>query len=111
MTGEEAWASFFAYASNPDYKDLISKLAMEREEIKMAEEMLQSISKDEIERARFRSRRMFQMDQEHDRVIAQREGRAEGRAEVAGKLKSAKALSNEEIAQFTGLPLSEVENL
>ncbi|MCL2661804.1 MAG: hypothetical protein FWE83_00535 [Oscillospiraceae bacterium] len=89
----------------------------------MAEEMLQTISKDEIERARFRSRRIFQMDQQHDRIVAQREGKAEGLAEgkaeglaegkieIALKLKRAKALSNEEISQFTGLSLSEVEEL
>ena len=123
MTGEEAWASFFAYASDPDYKDLINKLISERKEIKMAEEMLQTISKDEIERARFLSRRKFQMDQQHDRIVAQREGRAEGlaegraegeakgKAEVALKLKIAKALTNEEIAQFTGLSLSDVVKL
>ena len=48
-------------------------------EIKMAEEMLQTISQDEIE--------------------------------IALKLKRAKALSNEDISQFTGLSLSEVEEL
>ena len=30
MTGEEAWATFFAYASEPDYKDLINKLVTEK---------------------------------------------------------------------------------
>ena len=127
MTGEEAWASFFAYASNPDYKDLISKLVTERKEIKMAEEMLHTISKDEIERARFRSRHMFQMDLQDGLLTARGEGRAEGlaegeakgeakgraegKAEIALKLRNAKALSNEEISQFTGLSLSEVEKL
>ena len=115
MTGEEAWASFFAYASDPDHRELINKLTAERKEIKMAEEMLQTLSKDEIERAHYRSRRMFEMDQQHNRIIAQREGRAEGRAEgkaeVALKLKTAKALSDEEIAQYTGLSLSEVQKL
>jgi len=131
MTGEEAWASFFAYASDPDHRELISKLVVERKEIKMAEEMLQTLSKDEIEQARFRSRRMFEMDQQHNRIIAQREGRAEGiaegkaegraegmaegeaksRFEIALKLKKANTLSNEEISQFTGLSLSEIEEL
>jgi len=115
MTGEEAWASFFAYASDPNHRELINKLIAEREEIKMAEEMLQTISQDEIERAHFRSRRMFQMDQQHDRIIAQQEGeakgRAEGIAEIALKLKRAKTMSNEEISKITGLSLSEVIKL
>ena len=89
----------------------------------MAEEMLQTISKDEIERARFRSRRMFQMDLQDGLLTARGEGLAEGEAkgraegeakgkiEIALKLKKAKALTNKEIAKFTGLSLSEVEEL
>jgi predicted transposase/invertase (TIGR01784 family) len=68
MTGEEAWAAFFAYASDPKYKDLIGKLVVERKEIDMAREILQNISQDEIERARFRSRRMFEMDMPIDDI-------------------------------------------
>ena len=47
----------------------------------MAKELLQTISKDEIERAHFRSRRMFLMDMEHNLIAAKDEGREEGREE------------------------------
>ena len=89
--------------------------------------MLHTISQDEIERARFLSRRKFQMDQQHDRIIAQTEGRAKGlaegraeglaegeaksKAEIALKLKNANALSYEEISKYTGLSLSDVKEL
>jgi predicted transposase/invertase (TIGR01784 family) len=78
MTGEEMWSAFFAYASDRKYNRLLKEMIAAKEEIKMASELLQTISKDEIERAHFRSRRMFQMDMEHGRLVARDEGRAEG---------------------------------
>ena len=49
----------------------------------MARVLLKSISKDERERAHFRSRRMFETDMESNRIIAEERGekRAEKRAE------------------------------
>ena len=47
----------------------------------MAKELLQSISKNENERAKFRARRKFQMDNEHNLIVARDEGRDEGRDE------------------------------
>jgi len=118
MTGEEAWASFFAYASDPDYRDLISKLITERKEIKMAEEMLHTISKDEIERARFRSRHMFQMDLQDGLLTARGEGLAEGLAigRAEGRTAVAKSMLNEGIPtemiiKVTGLTHREVEQI
>ncbi|MCL1918979.1 MAG: Rpn family recombination-promoting nuclease/putative transposase [Peptococcaceae bacterium] len=81
MTGEELWSVFFAYGSDPKYRELLNKLTAVRGEIKMAKDLLQTISKDEIERAHFRSRRMFRMDMEHNLIAARDEGHAEGRAE------------------------------
>jgi predicted transposase/invertase (TIGR01784 family) len=81
MTGEEAWGLFFAYASRQKYRGLIGELAAARKEIKMAMEQLQAISKDEIERAHCRSRRMYQMDMDHNLIAAKDEGIAQGRIE------------------------------
>jgi predicted transposase/invertase (TIGR01784 family) len=60
------------------YKDLIDKMIAARREIKMANELLQTISKDENERARFRARRKFQMDLDHSLLVARDEGLEEG---------------------------------
>jgi len=79
MSGEELWSIFFAYGSEPGYKELISKMSSVRREIKMAIDLLQNISKDENERAKFRSRRMFQMDLEHSLAVARDEGLEMGR--------------------------------
>ena len=43
--------------------------------------------------------------------IKMAEGEANSKTEIALNLKRAKALSNEDISQFTGLSLSEVEEL
>ena len=106
MTGEEIWSAFFAYASDPKYKELLNKMITARREIKMASELLQSISKDEIERAHFRSRRMFRMDMEHNRLAT----RDEKAIEIAKNM-LAGGESAEKIAQYTGLTIEDVERL
>ena len=77
-----------------------------RSEIKMATELLQSISKDEIERARFRSRRMFRMDMEHNLIAARDEG-------IISVAKNAidMNMSVETIIKLTGLTREEIECL
>jgi predicted transposase/invertase (TIGR01784 family) len=74
--------------------------------------LLTGASRDPDERARFRARRKFQMDQEHNRVIAFGEGKLEGKLEE--KLEIAhNLLSNEMpldfIVKTTGLSLEEVQ--
>lgn len=110
MTGEEFWALFFAYGSDPTHKDLIDKMIAARGEIKMARELLQTISKDENERARFRARRKFQMDMEHSLIVASDEGEARGKAEVAKKM-IADGEPIEKIMRYTGLTRVVIEGL
>jgi predicted transposase/invertase (TIGR01784 family) len=96
----------------------------------MARELLQTISKDEIERAHFRSRRMFRMDMEHSLAVARDEGYAKGYAEgfaegyaegfaggraeiriAAAKNQLKRNRPIDEIAEATGLTHGEVERL
>jgi hypothetical protein len=70
----------------------------------MAYDLLTGISRNADERARFRARRKFQMDQEHNRVIAFNEGKCE----VARNLLSNK-IPLDIIVKTTGLPLEEVQ--
>ena len=72
----------------------------------MATELLQTISKDEIERARFRSRRMFRMDAEHDRLVAQ----DEKAIEIAKNLLKM-GMPVDQVVTATGLTSGEVEAL
>ncbi|GHT47717.1 hypothetical protein FACS189454_10210 [Planctomycetales bacterium] len=88
----------------------------------MANEILMSISQDAIERAYFRSRRMFQMDMDHNAAVSRREGREEGigigrkEGEKAKSFDVARSMladnfSTETIARYTGLSRSEIEGL
>ena len=114
MTREEQWGAFFAFGGETQYVKLIDKLADARGEIKMAKELLQTISRDENERARFRSRRMFQMDMDHNLITARDEGREEGRGErvveIINKMLDMKIPVND-IVNITGATREEIESL
>jgi predicted transposase/invertase (TIGR01784 family) len=106
MMGEEFWALFLAIGSDPAHRDLLKKMIAARREIGMAVELLQTISKDENERARFRARRKFQMDMEHSLIVA----RDEAMLTVAKNLLKRNRPINE-IVEDTGLTHKEVEAL
>jgi predicted transposase/invertase (TIGR01784 family) len=122
MTALEMWSIFFAHADKPKYRDVLTRMTAAKEEIKVATELLSTISKDEIERAHFRSRRMYRMDIEHNLAVARDEGRNEGRdeGESTGERNKANSIAKnlidlaiplEQIVQATGLPREEVERL
>jgi predicted transposase/invertase (TIGR01784 family) len=69
MTGAEMWSVFFGHASESKYRDILKRMIEAKEEIKMASELLMDISKDEIERAHYRSRKMYLMDEEHKAAV------------------------------------------
>jgi len=106
MTGEEFWALFLAIGSDPSQRDLLNKMIAARREIGMAVELLQTISRDENERARFRARRKFQMDMEHSLIVA----RDERSMEIAKNLMGI-GLPLDKITETTGLTRAEVEGL
>ena len=81
MSNKEYWAVFFRYLTDKSKRQKINEIMAKEEGIKMASEVLMTISKDEIERARLLSELKYELDLQSLRVTAQREGRAEGRAE------------------------------
>ena len=82
MSFKEYWAVFFRYLTDKGKRRKINEI-MEREEgIAMASEVLMTISKDDIERARLLSELKYELDMQSLRVTAKREGHAEGRAEM-----------------------------
>jgi predicted transposase/invertase (TIGR01784 family) len=110
MTREEQWSLFFAYGGDSEYLDLMNGLEGVRKEIKMARELLSTISQDENERARFRSRRMFQMDMEHDRAVTRDEARGETLENVAINA-LALGMTVDIITQLTGLSAKDIKKL
>jgi predicted transposase/invertase (TIGR01784 family) len=122
MTAAEMWGIFFGHADEPKWRDLMDKMILAKGEIKMASELLSSISKDEAERARYLSRRRFLMDMEHDRTVARKEGLNEGLKEGRregldeGRRDFAKKLLKRnrpvgEIVEDTGLSREKIEAL
>jgi predicted transposase/invertase (TIGR01784 family) len=110
MTSAEMWGIFFGHADEPKWRNLLDKMILAKGEIGMASELLANISKDEDERARYLSRKMFLMDMEHDRAVMRKEGREEERREFVKKALAMK-LSNEQIEQLTGLSREKIEAL
>jgi predicted transposase/invertase (TIGR01784 family) len=115
MTGAEMWAVFLAFANKLDHKEVLNEIISAKGEIKVAYDLLASISKSEDERARYRARRKFLMDVEHNRIVSFQEGKAEGRTEgrTEGKLELARNLLAqgvplEIIVKNSGLSLDEI---
>jgi len=98
LTSFEMWSLFLRYAPDPMHKNLIDDIINVKREIGMAKELLQEISKDEHERARYRSRRMAETDRISDLLTSEEKGRIEGRTEVITLLKQ-------------GLTLEEIEKI
>ena len=74
LTSLEQWSLFFKYADDPVHRNLINDIIKEKMEVGMAATLLQEISKDEHERARLRSRRMYEMDRESDKLTSEEIG-------------------------------------
>jgi predicted transposase/invertase (TIGR01784 family) len=114
MTGAELWSLFFGYSDKAQHRALLSEVISRRGELKMANDLLASISKDERERANYRSRRIFLMDMEHNMSISHKEGHKEGLDEAY--LEMAKKLLKrnrpiEEVMEDTGLSREKIEAL
>ena len=78
MTDLEKWAVFFQYASEQQARETVNEVIASKEALQMAGDLLMSISKDERERAVFRSRRMYQTDLASDLATAEDRGERRG---------------------------------
>jgi predicted transposase/invertase (TIGR01784 family) len=114
MTDLEKWAVFFRYADVPEYRETVNKVIESKEALQMAGDLLMSVSQSERERAIFRSRRMFQSDNDSNLATAEARGRQAGETakafDIAKKmLKRNRPLS--EIIEDTGLTRTDIESL
>ena len=78
LTSIEAWSLFFRYAPDVKQRVLVNRLIEERSEIAVAGALLMEISQDERERARIRSRRMYETDQQSNILTAEARGESRG---------------------------------
>jgi predicted transposase/invertase (TIGR01784 family) len=74
MSTEELWAVFFRYLTDKAKRGKINEILEIEEGIAMASEVLMTISKDEVERARLVSEYKYQLDTQSKIVHARREG-------------------------------------
>jgi predicted transposase/invertase (TIGR01784 family) len=86
MTTQEHWAVFFRYLPDKKRRRKINELVECEEGIAMASEVLMTISKDEVERARLMSEYKYVVDTQSKVVHAKREGLREGRVEGAAQV-------------------------
>ncbi|GHU06182.1 hypothetical protein FACS1894147_12910 [Spirochaetia bacterium] len=80
MTEQERWAVFFRYIKDPKKRQIINQIIEAQEDIAMAGQVLRTISRDKVERARLMSEYKFETDHQSKMVQAERRGRAEGEA-------------------------------
>ncbi|GMO57175.1 MAG: hypothetical protein Ta2G_16750 [Termitinemataceae bacterium] len=92
MTVAERWSVFFRYITDTTKREKINKILEIEEGIAMASEVLISISRDEVERARLMSEYKYVVDHQSKMVQAKIEGRAEG--EAIGEAKGRNELLN-----------------
>jgi predicted transposase/invertase (TIGR01784 family) len=108
MDAPELWGVFFQYLPDRNKRDIINQIIACEEGIAMASEVLMTISRDEVERARLRSEEKYELDTQSKLVHAKRVGRQEGeqkgrqemKQEIINLLKSGK--SSEEIIRDYG---------
>ncbi|GHU10086.1 hypothetical protein FACS1894151_09080 [Spirochaetia bacterium] len=102
MSVQEHWSVFFRYITDTTKREKINAIIELEEGIEMASEVLISISRDEVERARLNSEYKYAVDHQSQMVEAERRGRAEERTktteEFLALLKAGK--SPEEIIQM-----------
>jgi predicted transposase/invertase (TIGR01784 family) len=104
------WGIFFGHGNEPEHRGLLKKMIAAKGEIRMASELLASISKDERERAHYRSRKMFRMDLEHGLAASRKEGRNEKSREIALNLLNM-GVPAPTVADATGLSPAELDAL
>jgi predicted transposase/invertase (TIGR01784 family) len=110
MTDLEKWAVFFRYANIPEYREVANKIIDSKEVLKVAGTLLTGISKDERERAIFRSRRMYQSDLDSNMAIVKREGE-KAKAFAIAKNLLGMDMPIDQIVLATDLTREEVESL
>ena len=114
MTDLDKWSVFFQYAPDMEHREIVNKVIESEEVLQVAGNLLMSISKNERERAIYRSRRKFQTDRQSDLATAEDNGKQIGRAEE--KIEIARnalqmKMTVADIVRLTGLTQAEVEDL
>ena len=91
MSAAEHWAIFFQYLPDKAQRGKINEIIEREEGIAMASEVLMTISKDEVERARLMSELKYELDTQSKITYAKRQGIQQGEQKIIELLKSGKS--------------------
>jgi predicted transposase/invertase (TIGR01784 family) len=95
MSTPELWGVFFGYVQDKAKRGIINEILELEEGIAMASEVLMTISRDEVERARLESELKYELDTQSNLTYAKQEGMQEGerkgKQEIINLLKSGKS--------------------
>jgi predicted transposase/invertase (TIGR01784 family) len=81
MSAPERWGTFFQYLRDKSKRGIINEIIAYEEGIAMASEVLMTISRDEVERARLISEEKYELDTQSRLSYARQDGRQEGMQE------------------------------
>lgn len=110
MTDLEKWAIFFRYANESQFRETVNKVIESKEALKVAGSALMSISQDEVERAVYRSRRMFQTDLQSNLATAEDRGSKNRAIEIARNLLSM-GMHYDKVLVATGLSSKDLDKI
>ena len=110
MTVLDKWSLFLQYAPDRKHREKVNEVIESEEVLGVAGELLMSISQDEVERARFRSRRKYQTDHQSDIATAKDNGKAERSIEIARTM-IADGEPIEKVVRYTGLTIEELKRM
>ena len=114
MNVKEHWAVYFRYLTDKSKRRTINAIVEREEGIAMASEVLQALSKDEVDRIRQMSELKYELDTQSRLVYAKREGEKRGekksKTEIARNA-LAKGISIELVQEITGLDIETIRNI
>ena len=73
LTDLECWLLFFKYVTDKSKRDILNKILEREAGVMMAAQILETISKDERERAIYEAQWLYELDQQSERISAIRE--------------------------------------
>lgn len=122
MTSFEKWCLFLGYSHDRSKRNLLNEIIESKEEIGMAVAILDSISKNPDERAKYISRKKFETDMQSNLIVSKRQGEiiGEKRGEIKGGIKRENEIACnlldmgfdiEDIVKATGLSAKKIEQL
>jgi predicted transposase/invertase (TIGR01784 family) len=110
MTSKERWAVFFRYLRDKNKKTKINEIVKYEEGIAMANAVLDTITKDEVERARLISELKYELNHQRQLTNAKAKGIIEGKIETAHNMRRLN-FPIDQIIIITGLSLADLSDL